>query len=279
MLNKKPIGIVTALHAEASPLIDYFNLKKDIAFKKFEIFSNNRISVIVSGIGKIKSAVATTYFLGQVDPVCVINFGICGTPKPDYKIGDLVVVNKITDVSGRREFFPDMIVKHHLREAHVTTFDTPVTMDMAVELNLDLVDMEASGFFQSASVFLPPDKIAVLKIVSDYLELEHVTREFVTELVQTKLSEIDNFIQHFSTVQFKNGGVFTEEENFLLGELSGRLRLTTAQNHLLREWATAYKITSKKEIAFLNEFLHAKIQNKNERLLVFKRVRAKLGVA
>lgn len=278
-LNKKTIGIVTALHAEARPLIDYFNLKKDLASAKFEIFSNDDIALIVSGIGKIKSAVATTYFFSQIDPACAVNFGICGTPKTHYTIGDLIVINKIIDFAGRREFFPDMIVKHGLIEDQVTTFDTPVTMDMAVELNLNLVDMEASGFFQSASVFLAPDKIATLKIVSDYLELDHITREFVAELVQKKLPEIDGFIQRFSAAQSKSDEVFTDEENILLGKLINHLRLTTTQIHQLRDWATAYKIASKKEITFLSEFLHAGIRNKNERQSAFKRVRTRLGVA
>jgi spore photoproduct lyase len=62
------IYIVTALAGEAIPLINAFKLKKDLSFTKFDLFKNDEIRLIVSGIGKIRSSIATTYLLVKNSP-------------------------------------------------------------------------------------------------------------------------------------------------------------------------------------------------------------------
>jgi len=69
--------IVTALCSEAEPIIEYFRLKKNTASNKFDIFENDRIALVVSGIGKIKSAIATTILSSTYSSpdVTFFNFG------------------------------------------------------------------------------------------------------------------------------------------------------------------------------------------------------------
>ena len=49
------------------PLISLFNLKKDNTYTKFQVFSNENIKLIISGTGKIKSAIALTYLISNKD--------------------------------------------------------------------------------------------------------------------------------------------------------------------------------------------------------------------
>ena len=60
-----------------------------------------------------------------------------------------------------------MIYKHNFLEESLTTFDKII--ENKIE-NVEYIDMEAYGFFQTASIFFKRDKIILLKIVSDILK-------------------------------------------------------------------------------------------------------------
>jgi adenosylhomocysteine nucleosidase len=111
------INIVTALHSEAQPLIQHFGLKKDPRFTLLEFFQNDHVALVVSGIGKVRSAIATTLLLNQNAGGIAVNFGVCGSPEKKNNIGDLFLVNKITDHASGREYFPDVIYKHEFQES------------------------------------------------------------------------------------------------------------------------------------------------------------------
>ena len=55
--------IATALMIEATPIIEHFNLKKDISIHAYPVYRNSNIALIVSGTGKVKIAMAMTYLL------------------------------------------------------------------------------------------------------------------------------------------------------------------------------------------------------------------------
>ncbi|MCB0340373.1 MAG: hypothetical protein KDD53_12250, partial [Bdellovibrionales bacterium] len=59
------IAIVTALHCEAKPIIDHFGLKKDAQSHQFEVFLSDEYLLLISGVGKIKAAIGTTYLLAR----------------------------------------------------------------------------------------------------------------------------------------------------------------------------------------------------------------------
>ena len=59
------IYISVALGIEAKPIIKYFNLKRDNSIKKLQVFKNERVTLIITGVGILKSAIALTYILSQ----------------------------------------------------------------------------------------------------------------------------------------------------------------------------------------------------------------------
>ena len=85
------IGIVSAFYKEAELIIKHYNLKKQNA--PFELFCNDNIFVIISNIGKLNSAIATTYLINQFNIDFIINFGIAGSS--EYEVGDIFLVNMI----------------------------------------------------------------------------------------------------------------------------------------------------------------------------------------
>jgi len=174
------IGIICAYFKEAKPLIRYFNLKK--INDKFSIYENEKISLIISGQGKINSSIATTYLLSTRDISNIINFGIAGSGK--YKIGDIFLINKIND-----KLFPDILISHPFRESEIICFDEVVT---GGEYNL--VDMESEGFFKASIKFLKAHQIYLIKIVSDNLVCFRPDDKFMDNLINPHLKDIEKFI-------------------------------------------------------------------------------------
>ena len=161
--------IVTALYIEAKPLISLFNLKKDNSYTKFQVFSNENVKLIISGTGKVKSATALTYLISKEDIKrndYIVNIGFAASNK-NSQLGDIVCISKIQNAYSDFDFYPEMIYKHNFLEGSLTTFDSIV--EKKIE-NIEYIDMEAYGFFQTASIFFKKDKIMVLKIVSDILK-------------------------------------------------------------------------------------------------------------
>src|SRR5690554_1763627 len=109
------ILIITALMIEAAPLIEHFRLRRDMSIHEFPVYRNADIALIVSGVGKVRSAIAATYLLSICntkynkdienvnDDSCIkdhtlVNIGFCGASETQYEIGSLILINKVIDI-------------------------------------------------------------------------------------------------------------------------------------------------------------------------------------
>lgn len=156
------IIIVCALEIEAREIIKYYNLKKDNDIKKFQVYKNSDITLIIGGVGVFNSTVATTYILTLCSPDYLINIGVCGSSK--YHLGDIILANKI--IYKNHSFYPEVIFKHNFREDTICARDEIATNNK----NGNNVDMESFGVCESGKHFLNSSQIVVIKIVSDNLE-------------------------------------------------------------------------------------------------------------
>ena len=177
-------GIVCAYLKEAKPLIKYFNLKK--INEKFNIYENENISLIISGQGRLNSAIATTYLLSRRKISNIINFGIAGSS--EFKIGEIFLINKIND-----KYFPDILYSHPFRESEIICFDEVIT-----DGEYKLVDMESEGFFKACVKFLKSHQIHLIKTVSDNLVCFRPSDEFMENLINPHLQNIEEFINKLS---------------------------------------------------------------------------------
>jgi nucleoside phosphorylase len=273
------IFIVTALHCEAKPLIDHFDLKKDQVSQKFDLFQNDRIALIVSGIGKIRSAIATTYLLTNRDSSeisAVLNIGVCGSAK-DRKLGDLFNINKITDHAGGRQYFPEPVLQLGMQEASVETFDKPVESSHAINFESDLVDMEASGFFQAASMFTETHRIYCFKIVSDLLELSHISKDFISGLIKERIPEVERIFTMLSDFHAPVPDLIGNDDRVLITKIGSNLKLTQSQSHQLADLIRSAKVRKKYEVTKLIPFTTLEIKTKNDNKNAFNRIRQILG--
>ena len=222
--------IVTALYIEAKPLISLFNLKKDNTYTKFQVFSNENIKLIISGTGKIKSATALTYLISNKDikeNEYIINIGFIASSNNNSQLGDIVYISKIQNAYSDTTFYPEMIYKHNFLEGSLTTFDKII--DNKIE-NIEYIDMEAYGFFQTASIFFKKDKIIVLKIISDILK-ENVKDRILFDFEDDNLfnesyKKIYDFLLKFVNIPTDSRNNFNNNEQDLIKKVLENLKLT-----------------------------------------------------
>ena len=159
-----PVNILVALRAEAKPLATFFRLARLNAPGEFPVYRAGPLSLVVSGVGKAAARAATRYLHGldgaPQDPIW-INIGIAGHGW--LPTGEALLARCITDAASGARWHPSPLATPTLRREDLITVDRP-SFDYAQPA---AYDMEASGFFSTASRLTRPDLVHCVKIVSD----------------------------------------------------------------------------------------------------------------
>lgn len=164
--------IHTALLCEAQSLIDFYCLKQDTSVQNtpFKIFYNDDIVIVVSGMGKESTINALNYIFTHFKINKAINIGIAGCCDASIKIGTLFCTNRLLK---------------NINFASITTVNEPLQSDEGLETLL--VDMESEHFLKSCKEHL--SDITVLKVVSDYLDVDIPKKSFVIELMKNSFNQ------------------------------------------------------------------------------------------
>lgn len=192
------INIVCAMYPEASLLIKHYMLKR-IENSAFQIYENsdNNVRLVISGVGRIAVATAVGMICGRYqlkNNEYIINFGVAAGAGEFEK--EVFLINKITDDSCNRTFYPDMLIASNLAEAEVTTVDEVITNvgEIVNKGERILIDMEATAIYQAAIHFVGPHRISFLKLVSDSGETGKFTPEAIENMISNKLTDIVAYI-------------------------------------------------------------------------------------
>ncbi|MBQ9764601.1 MAG: hypothetical protein IJW18_00205 [Lachnospiraceae bacterium] len=244
------IVILTALRFEATPFIKHYSLKRDSSYKRNELYRNNDNSILllVTRSGKLPSAISlteflTTYKLTPYDHL--INVGICGTSATD-NIGSVYLCNRILDHDTAKYYYPDMLYSHNFSEAGIETFSVPVNESMTTKESL--VDMESSALFVAGSTFLSPHQMHFLKIPSDMLEPDKVSKNDVNTLILDSVPIVTEWIDHLvslSNAETSAYGFPTSlfpEEQKLFDTISESLRLSVTMKEQLLQLFIYHKL-------------------------------------
>lgn len=244
------IFISAALFPEAKPLIETLGLKISRESNVFPVYRNETHILTVSGIGKVFSAASVAFLLTKYKEEIshsswIFNFGICGAPEKKYRLGESYLIHKITEESSGKNFYPDVLFRSGLRESALITYDKPVFSDGTYELPNALVDMEASGFFQTSRKFFSSERIRIVKTVSDHFERMETTEgsnvmEKISETVTASLPEI------LSVLTIPNPDdedpELSPEEIETLRFFTKSFRLSETETIRLKDWMLGYKI-------------------------------------
>jgi hypothetical protein len=191
---------VVALPCEAKPVIDHYRLKKSTRHRAFDLFQNDEMICVISGIGKTCAAAASAWVAGLQHAsasICWINLGIAGGA--DHNIGDIFWLSKITETRNDRSYYPLSVLHSDIKTASCISLD-----QACVDYHpSDLYDMEASAFFSTAIRFSSAQLVHSLKVIGDNRQQPPERNKSITsELIFQQLSSIAGFAENL--ISFNN---------------------------------------------------------------------------
>lgn len=273
------IFIAAAMYCEAKPLISFWKLKKDMSFSKFQIFRNEDIILLITGTSKVNAAVAVSCMLTNYkakENDIFLNFGICAEKEPIREIGDIILCNKVIDADSRRTYYPDIIFKHPFFEGSIETFSKIVKSEDKNKVNSQFIDMEAYGAVNAAKIFMQPQYINVIKIISDKLEGNSLTQKDVTNIVQDNFYKFTQWINDIMKIHFSNERILSFEEGQLLNTVESNLKFSEAMKCEFKNIAEDYKIREGNLDKILKLYSIYMCKSKREGKQYFENIREKL---
>ena len=185
------INIVVAMKREATPLINYWNLKENS--KNFYSNKKKKINLIISVIGKKKAEKATIYIGQKTNNYFFLNIGIAG--HKNFKLGEIILISKVTDNKNKYSWYPSLLWKTKIKKSPLMTVIFP---KIRYTTNY-LYDMEAAGFFKGARNFVGPEKVQCIKIVSDNKDssIFKISSKKIENWVYSKTTIINKLVKEF----------------------------------------------------------------------------------
>ncbi|WP_368486033.1 5'-methylthioadenosine/S-adenosylhomocysteine nucleosidase [Spiroplasma sp. DGKH1] len=188
--------VIGAMQEELQVLLDTIKPSEIIKYDHIKLFQKGTWLFAISQIGQVNAAIALTTLINDYAIKKIYNIGTVGSLKPEYKIFELLIVEKALytyadasefgyqkgQIPQEPPFFtsdPQLISQitkddENLHKVVLGTSDIFIDQQHHFEYlqanfnNLiDIVDMEGTAFFQTAYKFNIP--ILSIKVISDYL--------------------------------------------------------------------------------------------------------------
>ena len=247
------IFIYTALPCEAKPLVEHFNLRKDVTVQPFAVYLNHDICLTVTGLGKSAMAAGVAYtqaLFATVEHPVMLNIGIAG--HKDYPLGDLFLIDKIIDVDSHRSYYPSLIFTPPCPTGSIQTLSKP-------RPNYEqshLCDMEASAFYETAVRFSSSELILCLKVISDnqLSPVENIQPKQVAILIAAHLASIESLL----TRAVAKAESITTPEPKLFEQLIQRYHFTVNERMQLKNQLSRWNVvTDHQSLGFDETPLHS----------------------
>ena len=266
------ILLLIALKSEARPLIRGLNLSQQTKpCNRF--YKNEDVGLLITGIGDEIVERDIFNIVNYINPIALLNIGICGCTDKSYEIGTLFYVNKLSYNKTKEDFYPDTVVKTALPNCCIITYETE-QMDNAKHLNNDrnyLVDMESAIIFKLFSEKFGPHNLQFLKVISDHLSEKEFHCVTVEKLIESSLHDIKEFINTYNS--------FVKLQSYLpklfydfIESICRNLKLTSTQRIKLYRLAKSKYLQKSTMIDDLNSLTQLKSVNKKERSILFKHI-------
>lgn len=188
------IHFVIALHCEAQPVIQHYQLKPAGGCGKAQFFEGEHARLAVTGVGALSSAIGATALgerYSERDALWV-NVSICGTE--EAAIGTAFLANRIRSDLSRETYYPQLPRKSPWPGMGIKTLSAP-----SVEYQADCAfEMEGFGFYTAALAFATSENIHCIKIVSDNAQspaTDAPSKPFISQLIADRITEIATFAE------------------------------------------------------------------------------------
>lgn len=188
--------ILSALKAEAIPLINYYKLSPNNSIG-LQMYKNDLLTILITGVGKKNVNKALKEYLKKsknIEEAKFINIGIAGGVKGNCKIGEMFFINKVFDDYLEVDYNIKTGKRPNILENHVTTVFEPILNNG--QGREGLVDMEAYEICSVLSDFNQLNKVIIIKIVSDFMDSDtkYLSAKQIQKLIKKNLYDIDIFL-------------------------------------------------------------------------------------
>ena len=194
------IHFICALKCEAKPLIAHYQLQHLTKTGTLSIYmdKDHNFSLTLTGPGKINAAAGTGYVHGLLSTLKSdgwLNIGVAG--HQTITIGKAVLAHRIQDNTSDNVWYPQLVFHAPCLTAELKTLDKPSTNYVD-----HMFDLEAAGFYATASRFASSELIHSLKIISDNAEhpTEKLEEKFVEQLITKQIPIIDMLVNEIRTL-------------------------------------------------------------------------------
>lgn len=191
------INLVVALRSEARPLVEYFGMTAITSNFRPRLYEADGLMLAVSGIGKGAAKQAVTVLAARSSReagagesgVGWINLGLAG--HRNCEVGEGFLAGSVKDGESSEQWEIPRICDV-LPHAAVITVEKP-EVDYPEDV---LYEMEASAFMAEVSSLSRPDRVQVLKVVSDNLQrpTRMLTAALATELISSQLAAVEELL-------------------------------------------------------------------------------------
>jgi len=178
------ITLEMAVMAEAKPFVLGLGLTQTEQ-APFRVFENQRIALIISGIGKANAAMAAFCAIQKFNPDQIINMGSAGANDGSHPLGEIYQVDKIVE-SDRMDMRTRKPAVHipetfsGIQSASLSTMDTPAIDSETrkkIAAHASLSDMEGAAVAQACR--LMGKTCRLFKLVTDtpcHTEETHIVK-------------------------------------------------------------------------------------------------------
>lgn len=258
------ITFITALYAEAKPLLAEYNLKKQPSETQYQLFEGDNVRVLITGTGMIAATATAARHFAKYPPLSgqdiVVNLGVAGFSNPEPSschIGDLFLVSKITEQITGRTFYPDLLYRHSFRLLPLLTVPTVCTGFSTVVEDF-LIDMESSALYQALLPHFSPDRMFFFKVISDIPGKTDGTSVNFEALLQVHVKDILSFSgrlhESLKNIAFQPP-VLTAEESSHINTIKEQLPLTATMSRELERLISYAKLSGKPICRILEQYI------------------------
>lgn len=219
--------MIIATFPEANYFIKYLHLKKIRSISEFNVYYSSKFTLTISGIGKVNAAIAvaqTYQEFGKNRNNNWLNIGIAG--HNNSKLGDIYIINKISEDNSDKRFFPYSPSITNVRNNSCITYENENN-----KYNHSLSDMELSGFFEAANKYSYKELIHSIKIVSDnkYDSIDFKDKKVVERLFSDKSLIFNKFFKIIESLSNDaiNNTIMIDRK---IDQLIGKVKFTSSEN-------------------------------------------------
>lgn len=247
------IYIFSAFYAEAKNIIDHYGLKKEKSPEtvRFDVFANDSIRLVITGVGEINAAAAVSniggaYGISPDDEI--LNVGCGAGFGNETCLGSIFLGNKLTEQMTGRTFYPDMLMKTNLMECEI------VTVARVLNEGCDSVvyDMEATAVYQAAAFFVGPHRMHFIKLVSD--AGERIDQSKITELFALQEEKICGYIDMLLSVCGNKASIDDTKSSWNIDRLISDMRCSKVMGDQLAQLIKYCRLSGIDYKAVLDEY-------------------------